>query len=730
MYCAIIGDIIRSQNVVNTPEGAILQKKLDNTLDEINREFAAHISAKFEVTGGDEFQGLLQTSAEVLHLVEKIIYEMHPYGVRFGIGIGNIDTIIDPEKSANNNGRAYHLARLALTKLSSESKVEKGAIIHFLVRFETDTIDSLLLNTICGFAGRILSSLSDRQFQSVQAFIQNNESQSETAKQLGIAASTISRNLTAANYREYKSAINDMSEYLRKTYDSYLPANLRTSKVDDLIRSADYFTNKKIEYDLALLKLQQALSLTENEPEAEEEKIATLLDAIGSLLKKKGLAQKAIPYHLRALEIRSQPNITENSVNVAKSQHRLGNAYAEIGNYESALQWYRRAQDIRERELGNKDPDTITTYNNIAGVYDQQGKYTAALHLFKIALETRKEIFGESHPDYATSCDCIARVYSKLGYHRESLEWAEKALAIREKILGKHHPDTATSYSSIASIYTRQGKLLNALEHYFTALTIREETIGKDHPSTGATCNQIGSIFLDQGNAEKASEWYNKAMIIAEKALGREDYSIAVIHSNMAKTAARLGNFEEALNRINTALKITEKIYGKRSLETAETYLDLASIRAKQNHYDEAIEWYKRALSLTEDSNEKGLILSAYLCGNIASIYEKQKLLDSALEWYKKAFFIYDNSSIIRGNTKIDLYNSIANVYLYTNHFNEALQWYEKALAAVSESSEIPQQIASSTYYGLATVYDKLGLKDISREWTAKARDLSETFIY
>lgn len=55
-YIAIIGDIRNSRLLADRKE---IQIKLGNVLDRINREHAPSISAKFMITLGDEFQGLL-----------------------------------------------------------------------------------------------------------------------------------------------------------------------------------------------------------------------------------------------------------------------------------------------------------------------------------------------------------------------------------------------------------------------------------------------------------------------------------------------------------------------------------------------------------------------------------------------------------------------------------------------------------------------------------------------
>ena len=55
-YVAIIGDIKGSKQISNRSQ---IQKKLGHVLKDVNETYKADISAKFIITLGDEFKGLL-----------------------------------------------------------------------------------------------------------------------------------------------------------------------------------------------------------------------------------------------------------------------------------------------------------------------------------------------------------------------------------------------------------------------------------------------------------------------------------------------------------------------------------------------------------------------------------------------------------------------------------------------------------------------------------------------
>ena len=92
MYVAIIGDIVNSRKIINRTE---IQEKLNRVLEDINLDYKASIAAKFIITLGDEFQGLLSNPCDLFNIIDRIKFTMHPVKIRFGIGIGEINTEIN-----------------------------------------------------------------------------------------------------------------------------------------------------------------------------------------------------------------------------------------------------------------------------------------------------------------------------------------------------------------------------------------------------------------------------------------------------------------------------------------------------------------------------------------------------------------------------------------------------------------------------------------------------------
>ena len=604
MYCAIIGDMVDSQKIPPA-ERDVVQRKLEHVLNGINKQFSTHISANFYVTLGDEFQGLLNESAYCLPVIRQLIKDMYPRKIRFGIGVGDINTKIDPEKAIGADGSAYHFARNALSILKKNElpteNLTSNTSLSFLVRFETGAADTTLLNLICSFIQGIISKWSEKQWETVKALMENDYRQNNAADHLGRTRSTISRNLRAARYEEYETALEKLSDYLRDTYDNTVTASVRLQQAENLISSAEYLTNVQINYVLALAKHQEALSLRETVLKSPDERIAESLDYVGLLHLKKGNAQAALAQFKKALAMRKKLDSEGSREKLAKSNQNIGDAFLSMGKYQDAFSWYQKALHIQEKILSEEHPDTAVTYSSIAKIHYYLGDYAKELEWYQKALGIREKALGKEHPDTATTYNNIAVVYLNQGDYAKALEWLQKALGIREKALGKEHPDTAATYDNIALVYGSQGDYTKALEWYQKALGIREKALGKEHPDTARSYGNIAMVYYSQGDYAKALEWLQKALGICEKALGKEHPDTATTYNNIAVVYGSQGDYAKALEWYKKALAILEKMFGERSPKVLPVYHNLSRTYNKLGKHEEEEKWWKKAnINLTK----------------------------------------------------------------------------------------------------------------------------------
>lgn len=209
MYCAIIGDIIKSKELLD--RGSI-QTVLNNVLMKINKDYKDSIASDFLITLGDEFQGVLSTPEKVMDIIDIINTEMYPTKIRHGIGYGEIRTSINTYQAIGADGPAYYNARDAVNNLKqTEGKYES---VRQLIYLKTGYYDAHvnLVNACLSICNKIESDWTDKQRKTVKLMRQNKESQSDTARELGINKSSVQKSVRSSKFYYYKHAIETVQQ--------------------------------------------------------------------------------------------------------------------------------------------------------------------------------------------------------------------------------------------------------------------------------------------------------------------------------------------------------------------------------------------------------------------------------------------------------------------------------------------------------------------------------------
>lgn len=213
-FIAIIGDIKDSKQLNNRND---IQETFKAVLDHINDKYHAAIASNFMITLGDSFQGLLIASADLLAILSEIELAMAPVSFRFGIGVGQITTTINPLNSMEMDGPAYHLAREMIEQIEESERKHHQPDITSLIRLQENGQQlEIALNTILSLSTALKSKWTDRQKEVLYAYLKHGENQYQTATILGIGQSSVNKVLKATNYYTYKNALNQAALLLRE----------------------------------------------------------------------------------------------------------------------------------------------------------------------------------------------------------------------------------------------------------------------------------------------------------------------------------------------------------------------------------------------------------------------------------------------------------------------------------------------------------------------------------
>ena len=201
MYLALIADVIDSKMV---QERFDLQKQLEKTLQTMNELFGEFLASSFTLTLGDEFQALLKVDAPVFQMIDTLRSLLTPTQLRFGIGLGEIVTDIDPLQSIGADGPAYWNARAAINLVHQKNDYGNTQIYFSCGKEKQDFFVNSLIASGEAIRSGWRGSQEEILLDLLKRFVYSeNFSQQDLAQSLDINPSALSKRLKSSSIRVY-----------------------------------------------------------------------------------------------------------------------------------------------------------------------------------------------------------------------------------------------------------------------------------------------------------------------------------------------------------------------------------------------------------------------------------------------------------------------------------------------------------------------------------------------
>jgi hypothetical protein len=211
-FVAVKCDLVHSRHLKDRNH---VQDSLLSTIRDINKRFASAIAADFVVTHGDECQGLLHEDAitDVVDIIEFVIDKMYPVQVRFGVGLGTLNTSLR-KRAIGMDGPAWYNANEALDGAKRE---RVAARFKGFGAFIGSCRDSLSCADLSFSADQYLSSMLSLlmhvrtrwtlDLRKVTELLQEGKTQVDVAASRGVSAAAVSKRLARAGWREYRDGV-------------------------------------------------------------------------------------------------------------------------------------------------------------------------------------------------------------------------------------------------------------------------------------------------------------------------------------------------------------------------------------------------------------------------------------------------------------------------------------------------------------------------------------------
>lgn len=344
-------------------------------------------------------------------------------------------------------------------------------------------------------------------------------------------------------------------------------------------------------------------------------------------------------------------NRTQN-LNVPDSMMRIGNCYDQLGDYEQAIEYKRKACDLKRSIYGNLvNADLFNSLLSLSKTYKKMNDSDNEIACLLQAIENNDDyicnmrvadIFEKYADSFSQSGDLVEankfyqqalKIKSKFdkntvnkSVHNEDdlLDLITKIERNNSEISPRHNSIPIQSVqpsTTIAKGNKRDQKesddesvetLSQATEISDERLLSTEEAVDTSNDSENEDkidhLNNLSVNLEQSGKYHQALKYLEAAFRIKSKLMNeKDDAKLAIILNNMGILNQRLGNFKQAYELIREAYKMRKRLFEDRSHpDLAHSLNSLAVFYHKIGKYEKAFEFCERTLIMRKELYKNG----------------------------------------------------------------------------------------------------------------------------
>ncbi|MEM9328828.1 MAG: tetratricopeptide repeat protein, partial [Bacteroidota bacterium] len=313
----------------------------------------------------------------------------------------------------------------------------------------------------------------------------------------------------------------------------------------------------------------------------------------------------------------------------------LGEAYLfELGEYETAIDFYQQELDLRTSLNISKTSDTyVTLVFNLATLQDEVGNYDASEALYRNLLRT----LSEDHEHY------VMTVQSLLDHYTLTYE-AEKGLDLlkdTKSLVKKDTYESAMRLKAEGDFWEIKGSFSKAEKNYQTALQILENTGYFPSREYVNILNAMGQLYLNKSRLPDAEITLKEAINVLNRMGGDNEIELDVTNFNLAQVYFEYGFFNEAKEAYETILESDKANYGEQSQPVALTLSVLGGIHFVSGDYEAAEANLIEAKEMFEEIGDDQSLDYARVTSDLMRLYTAQNDIKQARAYGNQTLSLY-----------------------------------------------------------------------------------------
>lgn len=267
----------------------------------------------------------------------------------------------------------------------------------------------------------------------------------------------------------------------------------------------------------------------------------------------------------------------------------LGNAYAELGEFDKAIESYE--QSLTLCRINNDSANEGRTLNHLGLIYMDLGNYSQGLKFCEQALalaQEKKDVLNEA----SALCN-LARLYTELRIPNLGIEFAEKALAIFRNI-GDQRGE-ATTLGNIGHLYFISNEIKLGIQFIEEELMMLRRI--NDRRGESKALDSLGQAYLSLKDVSKAIEFFEQSLVIIRE-IG-DKYGEYIELSNLGSAYFESGKIKDSINFFEQSLLITYEL--KHRYAEGDVLKNLGVVYLASGMVKRALELFERSLIIKRE---------------------------------------------------------------------------------------------------------------------------------
>ncbi len=243
---------------------------------------------------------------------------------------------------------------------------------------------------------------------------------------------------------------------------------------------------------------KQAAAILESMGRTETASYATTLNNIAVAYRSAGELNLAMSNYQKSMSIREKID-GQKSAGYAASLQGVGAVYFTRGNIDQALEYTTRAARLMKDELNLGETSLYaSTLHSVASILAAQQKFDEALQFFNRANDIRQKLGMQNSDEYSTTLAGISRVYFSRSDYNQALLILNQAKAIKDRLNLQQTPGYASVLSGIGGVYFRQDRVQEALAQFEAAGAIYRKLGLEDVLENADILSAVAIIYYEK----------------------------------------------------------------------------------------------------------------------------------------------------------------------------------------------------------------------------------------